>query len=248
MIPSKPKHVPALEDDSPSVCEALDEVASRPLSTPPPSSSPTFAGVPDALVRSLLRYAGREGVAIESVNTRLGVAAPRVLQELIARGLVGATEVNGRHAHTLRGREWTALPPEKLYRLASAQRAATGLLHRMATLHGRLDALFMPDRAVMFGEILTKAPLLRSVDVGIDLVLARNAAERAQAGKGRDVRRCNCKTTPAEWLAARERGVWAFLGARSPVLRLLPLAGDRWPHGVEVWPSDTSERLLRITP
>ena len=200
------------------------------------------------MVRSVLRYAGREGVSLDSMIGRLGPAAPGVLQELIARGLVGATAVQGRHPHTLRGKEWTALPPEKIYHLASAQRVAKGLLIRIEAIHGCRDALFTPERAMMFGEILTGAPLLRSVDVGIDLVRGYNALERASAGAEEESRSNRRRTTAAEWLAARERGVWAFLGARSPVLRLLPLAGDAWPHGVEVWPNDTSRDLLGKTP
>lgn len=223
-----------------------------PLSEPPPSSSsgpaPLFAGVPEALVRSLMRHSGREGVSQESLTGRLGEAAPQVLEELVSRGFLGATPVGDRYPHTARGREWTEALPDKLYRLGSAQRAVDALLRRVRTMNAQDHALFTVERVIVFGELLTAPEVLRSVEVGIDLVRAPSAQKRASEGADQDRRADRRKTTPAEWLAARERGVWTFLGDRSPVLRLLPLAGDAWPHGVELYPTQTAPGLLTAKP
>lgn len=110
------------------------------------------------------------------------------------------------------------------------------------------DALFIPRRVVAFGEIRTSPPTLRTVDVGVDLVAAGDANVRAERGAADDAARDRRKTTPVEWLAARRRAAWTYLGARSPVLRLLPLSGEHWPHGIEMFPTTEAPSILAGTP
>ncbi len=174
-------------------------------------------------------------MAAHTLVERLGPEeGARVLEGLIALGMVDAAGDEGHHRITAAGRLYASGRGAARFTRKAGEKALQGFLKRCHELSRAPESLCVPSRVVLLGDMLDERPQISGVDLALTLAFTAAAEERIATFD--PLRRkplllgTRAYADVEAWRAAAINAACVYLRARSPILdvsrRIVWLAAD----------------------